>query len=67
MIKSKAEQIRRAMVRVEETAVELMFCAERWTVVGRSLYDLKDDRKNLLACGRRYGRAIEALTRVRSR
>lgn len=66
-VKSKAEQIRRAMVRIEEAATQLMFYAERWTLTGRSFYDLKCDRKELLAAGRRYGRAIEALTRVRSR
>jgi hypothetical protein len=60
---NKAQILAKRMERVEYTAAELMFRAEQWTVTGPTLWDLQVRRRELLAAGRNYARAVNALTR----
>jgi hypothetical protein len=53
------------MERVEETATELLYRAEHWTLTGMTLHDAKCRRRELLEAARRYGRAMDALARGR--
>jgi hypothetical protein len=54
----------RQMYRVEETATELMYAAEKWAAAMTS-HDAKFRRRELLRAARDYGRAMDALARVR--
>jgi hypothetical protein len=54
------------MERVENTAAELMYVAEQWTLTGATMWDLKTRRARLLNAARDYGRAMDALGRTRS-
>lgn len=63
---TKAERIRRAMDRAEEAATELLYYVEHWTLTNRSMHDIKIHRRYLLSAARRYGRAMDAITRIRA-
>ena len=63
---TKAERIRRAMERAEDAATDLLYNAEHWSLTGRSMYDVKVQRRSLLAAARRYGRSMDAITRIRT-
>jgi hypothetical protein len=51
---TKGERISRAITRAEEASVELINKAEQWTVTGRTLWDLKVMRQELLKAARTY-------------
>lgn len=65
-IKSKAERIRDAMSRAEEAAADLLYSAENWSLQNRTMYDVRNHRRDLLRAARRYSRAMDAITRVRA-
>lgn len=62
---TKAERIRRAMARAEQAAVDLFYYAEQWSLTGRSMHDIKCNRRELLIAARQYTRSMDAITRVR--
>jgi hypothetical protein len=64
--KSKADRIRDAMSRAEEAAADLLYSAENWSLQNRTMYDVRNHRRDLLRAARRYSRAMEAITRVRT-
>lgn len=63
---SKAERVRNAASRAEEHATALLYYAEHWSLTGRSMHDIKCNRRELFAAARKYGRAMDALTKVRA-
>lgn len=65
-ILTKAERLRRAMDRAEDASTEVLYCAEHWTLTGRSMHDIKCHRRSLLNAARRYARAMDAITRIRA-
>lgn len=62
---TKAQRINRAMIRAEEAAADLLFNAERWTLTNRTMYDIRNDRRDLLRTARAYGKALESISKVR--
>ena len=49
--------------RVEDASARLQFAAERWTLTGRSLRDVENDRCELLKAARAYAAAVRNLAR----
>lgn len=62
---SLAERRSRAAERVEIAAADLFFRTDRWTLTGRTLFDIRNDRRDLLTAARYYGNAVRLLGRVR--
>jgi hypothetical protein len=51
------------MERAENAAADLLYVAEHWTTTDATLYDLKCRRRDLMGAARRYGKAMDALSR----
>lgn len=62
---SLAKRRETAAARVECAAADLLFRADRWTLTGRTLFDIRNDRRDLLTAARYYGNAVRLLGRVR--
>ncbi len=62
-----AEKFARAAERMESAATELLYQAEHWTITGMTLYDMSARRRELLAAARRYGAAVNRLSRSQKR
>jgi len=58
---TKSQLIRRKAQRLEEAVADLLNKAERWALQNRSLYDIRNDRADLLASARRYGEALRKM------
>jgi len=62
-----AERLNRAMRRAEEAACDLLHEAERWTLLNRSMFDIRNNRRDLLSAARRYASAMKAVASVKPR
>ena len=49
--------------RVEDASARLQMAAERWTLTGRSVFDISMDRRELLKAARAYAAAVRNLAR----
>jgi hypothetical protein len=64
---SKAQRLDRAMQRCETATADLLAAAERWTLASRSIWDIRNDRKELLEVARRYAGAMQSIYRLRGK